>query len=851
MKIIKSFKDYQLLLEKLKISEVRELVKLWRKAGGDKRYEQWFNGKHRIMIPFQAITTPIQVQVIKFLQEREYTDIDYINGNCKDPKNPNQQPKISKILARLNPDLKTRYDSDREKAMRAQGDLAIVVSRHAYDIASMTTDRKWHDNSCMEFRGGCNRHYVTNDVMEGSLVTYLIDKNDTNIEHPIARLLIKPFINKDDSKDVILWSEDKIYGDVVNGYKESVDKWLRKIQPNIVGNFTMNPNLYIDNNRDRMFYKWFSEYDDVFQSQTSSQYFVYKDGKCGLVDKDNVIIIPLIYDNITPTIYGDIFIIVQDGKCGLLGRDRNNKNVPILECKYNSIECPPNNYDYVFFLKLNKKCGYIILDNYNNFKSLTIVEPIYEYLESVIGKKIFIFKDSGKFGIINYGNSIKLKPIYDKIYPNLQFKLGDKIGILDGNYQPKITVDNSLIDEIMWEFNYDYEVMKNGKYGLMSGEGKIIVPCEYDRFINYRNGDFVDIHKGGKKGIYSCVENKELIPCIYDSISDKRGYYLVRTSDAWGVFKGDKLIVPCEYKSIGVRNYQILDCVKLNDKHVTINMDNGKIVEFKIDNIIDRHRIIFIDNGKRGLCDENFNIKIPAKWDYLESYYSIDGVSIFKCWKDEMTGLIDANNIIIIDPIYYEISKITKDYFSVNKNGKYGLIKMPEQKLILDFKYNDISNVGDETIIMVKDDSRYYLMNIHTKQMSKPYFDITRLSSPNNTIFYEGNISGSNYNHYATNCKNLIFVNEERNIKESNKAYAELLSISCDNYKHIFIAAISAKKSNDVDGLKDLYDKRGDLVLENCSDLSVDNYTNKIIAYIGDSGEETYLVDSNEKLNKQ
>lgn len=69
--------------------------------------------------------------------------------------------------------------------------LWLVISNHAYDIAGMSTNREW--TSCMNIISGENADYVKEDIKYGTLVVYIIDKKDTNIEHPYGRILIKPY----------------------------------------------------------------------------------------------------------------------------------------------------------------------------------------------------------------------------------------------------------------------------------------------------------------------------------------------------------------------------------------------------------------------------------------------------------------------------------------------------------------------------------------------------------------------------------------------------------------------------------------------------------------------------------
>lgn len=74
--------------------------------------------------------------------------------------------------------------------------LNIIISRHPYDIAGMSTGRGW--TSCMNLTNGMYRKYVMSSLMNGALIAYLCDANDTNIKSPLGRVLIKPYYNSKD-----------------------------------------------------------------------------------------------------------------------------------------------------------------------------------------------------------------------------------------------------------------------------------------------------------------------------------------------------------------------------------------------------------------------------------------------------------------------------------------------------------------------------------------------------------------------------------------------------------------------------------------------------------------------------
>lgn len=128
-------------------------------------------------------------------------------------------------------------DPTRENASASNADLAIVISRHPYDVASASTGRQW--NSCLNLgiagtphpAPGCNAHRVPASVQFGSIVAYAIRADDGNIRHPICRATIMPFINTADKDDIILdvSSNSSAYGKWPPGFEYVLRKWLNMV----------------------------------------------------------------------------------------------------------------------------------------------------------------------------------------------------------------------------------------------------------------------------------------------------------------------------------------------------------------------------------------------------------------------------------------------------------------------------------------------------------------------------------------------------------------------------------------------------------------------------------------------
>ncbi|MFA6652884.1 MAG: hypothetical protein WCS93_00900 [Candidatus Delongbacteria bacterium] len=137
--------------------------------------------------------------------------------------------------------------------------LSIVVSRDPYDIIGMSTDRRWsscmrlpNDNDPDDYGGQCFDH-LQHDIRLGTLVAYLIEPTDKNIDKPYARIAIKPHHNIE-KKSVYLFSEDRVYSDntlihqTYENFKSVVDKFLFEVQDESEGIFMLPDQLYNDSN---------------------------------------------------------------------------------------------------------------------------------------------------------------------------------------------------------------------------------------------------------------------------------------------------------------------------------------------------------------------------------------------------------------------------------------------------------------------------------------------------------------------------------------------------------------------------------------------------------------------------
>jgi hypothetical protein len=100
----------------------------------------------------------------------------------------------------------------------------------------------------MGLYSGKYKQYVKLDIKEGSFICYLTNPEDVNLNKPTGRILVKPYINVADKKEVLYSPEQKVYGTAPNNFLSTVNDILSDIQHEKVGEFKISEKLYCDTN---------------------------------------------------------------------------------------------------------------------------------------------------------------------------------------------------------------------------------------------------------------------------------------------------------------------------------------------------------------------------------------------------------------------------------------------------------------------------------------------------------------------------------------------------------------------------------------------------------------------------
>ncbi len=249
----KQFLKYQELNEALKLSQYREYHDI-RPKDLENKLSEIFKGLNRIYIPFEYKVTDKDIDeninIMSVLDESGYTVTNYLEGYCE---KDGRTFRIGKILNKLNRlDLLKTFNEDPNRAVQNK-DFLICISKHPYDIAGMSTDRGW--TSCMDISKSHMDSYIEYEIKEGTVIAYLIEANDKNINHPYGRINIKPY--KNENGDMAWGLASKCYGSLLfdtgnfqEKFKNEVQDWVDlNMKTEIDDIYHIRPSVYKEADR--------------------------------------------------------------------------------------------------------------------------------------------------------------------------------------------------------------------------------------------------------------------------------------------------------------------------------------------------------------------------------------------------------------------------------------------------------------------------------------------------------------------------------------------------------------------------------------------------------------------------
>lgn len=509
---------------------------------------------------------------------------------------------------------------------------------------------------------------------------------------------------------------------------------------------------------------------------TEYKYFVVKEeNKYGVIDIQGNKIIDTQYENVKiPNPQKAVFICYSEGNTKTL----NDNNEEIFT-QYENIEplrLKNISSDLMYeksVLKYSKDGKYGII----NFDGKVITKPIYEEIDTLQFKEgELLVKKDGKYGVINIKGTTLIKTNYDKIETDKYYdennaykdagyivskttEEGYRYGYINLNGKELVEPKYNDLYRITEKNSKDIYIIcaENGKYGLIINNKKVI-ENEYQSLVYSESNDTIIALKGKKYGVVS-TDGKIIIPFEYKQIDVTEDYiYATTTDDNIKVFdsNGKETDMQGNMAIINVDNTDYKIYINTQNDITTYSIyKNGKeITKNKytyITYLYDNYFIACNENGKLGVIDSSDKIKIEFIYNsiqLIETTNMIQAINnntkMTEIYSSEMKKICELENAIIENNTEYfkiynddEIKYISKDEKEINntevfknnkiftkkQGAKWGFTDINGNKIV-DYKYEKVTELNKYGFAGIKQNGKWGVINSEGKIIVEPKYEL-------------------------------------------------------------------------------------------------------------------------------
>jgi hypothetical protein len=356
-------------------------------------------------------------------------------------------------------------------------------------------------------------------------------------------------------------------------------------------------------------------------------------------------------------------------------------------------------------------------------------KPVINQLYSFIGpykKGKAFFRNGNKTGIIDRSGKVIIKPLYSSIEVDRDFLRA--VQRIDGKDRWVLldTVGQSITTrnyEYIGPYNGNYFPIKNrGYWGALSREGKEIVACVHDSFLQNLN-DFIVVKFKGSYGIINLKE--EWIATPQSS--------LIR------LLNGDRyLLISPKTKFLKSMNGQVIyfsdNTLDASSDHLLEHLPSGAVWKIDLNGVIvDRFIVpeavdeIYSESeglraikkdGRYGFIDNRGRLRIANRYEAVKSFSeTLAAARILGKW-----GFINHADAIAIQPVYDEVFPFKNNLAVVKQKELVGLVDT-KGKLVLPIRYDSIVVLNGKREL-VKQNNFWGLADSGGKMIINPKYDV-------------------------------------------------------------------------------------------------------------------------------
>ena len=362
--------------------------------------------------------------------------------------------------------------------------------------------------------------------------------------------------------------------------------------------------------------------------------------------------------------------------------------------------------------------------------------------------KYFIFEEKGKLGLVDLQGKTVLAPTFNSIKEKQPYFIACSKGkgcwVYNENLQ---LVLKGAYNSIELGCEGQFIVEKNGKYGVVSEKGAVILPLKYNKINSNKNGYTVKLNE--KAGLFNS-EGKEIIPIsyhwVYTSKIDDNIPIVAELNDNNAGYintKNEWVIPPTYLYAFAFR--QGVARVKKGRNYMYINLKGEPVIQDFDNYVIQNYVIEPSDNtyivGVRKECKYmvyDLNGNLLDTYDGFINNWS--GNAIFGVKKGGKWGYIDGYGKVIVPFEYEEVNNFSEGLASVRKDGKWGYIN-PKNEIVIPIEFTN-KEVGffKNGVATYYTDSGAGLINLKGEIIAEPKYDSIE--------YVNGNIAIVSFNGY-------------------------------------------------------------------------------------------------------
>ncbi|MGL5458577.1 MAG: WG repeat-containing protein [Cetobacterium sp.] len=323
------------------------------------------------------------------------------------------------------------------------------------------------------------------------------------------------------------------------------------------------------------------------------EYFLIKNkNKVGIIDANEKMIVPPIYDEIRP-FKEERAIVISDKKYGVI--DKSGKE--IVHPQYEYIQDFSNGMAMI--ITQGRKAGFL------NEDGVEVVNEIFRYTQPFKGESTMVILDK-EFGVIDKNGTYTIKLQNERINPlgNDLYSIKDngKMYLLDKNGHKISEQGYESIGEQVEEL---ISVSSDNKFGYIDSNGKVIIPISYTELGEPQNKLIIAKDKITQKFGVINLDNKFVVEPKYDYILSRNDNFFIVGDENFkeGIINtSGEVLLPLEYSNLEFKYNNLAVGNNKNEdyKFIQVNNRSSLVLDVNPAEVIDYNNNEIITQNKEG-----------------------------------------------------------------------------------------------------------------------------------------------------------------------------------------------------------------------------------------------------------